>query len=164
MYITYEDYTQLYDAIDEKAFNRLCFDACRVMDIHTTGIDNVKKLKHFFPSDSDAAEAVKHCAAKLTNLLWQIQEAEAATAAGRGYTETSQGLQRKIISRVESGNEAISYSETKSADSTIDAAVADKSARDQLMADTVREYLSGVEDANGINLLFMGKYPGRYVC
>ena len=164
MYITLEEYTQLYDAIDEKAFNRLCFDACRVMDIHTTGIDNVKKLKRFFPIDSDAVEAVKHCAAKLINLLFQIQEAEKASAMGRGYTETDQGLQGKIISRVESGNEAISYSETKTADSTIDFAVADKSVREKLLADTVREYLSGVADDNGIYLLYMGKYPGRYLC
>ena len=164
MYITLEFYTQLYDTIDEKVFNRLCFDACRVMDIHTTGIDNVKKLKHFFPTDSDAVSAVQHCAAKLTNLLVQIHEAEAASAVGRGYTETAQGLQRKIISRVESGNEAISYSEVKNTDSTIDAAVADKTVRDKLLADTIWEYLSGVEDANGVNLLFMGKYPRRCLC
>lgn len=164
MYITLEFYTQLYDTIDEKVFNRLCFDACRVMDIHTTGIDNVKKLKCFFPTDSDAAEAVMHCAAKLTNLLYQIQEAENASAVGRGYTETEQGLQRKIISRVESGNEAISYSEVKNTDSTIDAAVADKTVRDKLLADIIWEYLSGVEDANGINLLFLGKYPRRCLC
>ena len=38
MYITQEEYTQMYDDMDEKLFNRLYFDACRVMDIHTTGI------------------------------------------------------------------------------------------------------------------------------
>lgn len=164
MYITLEFYTQLYDTIDEKVFNRLCFDACRVMDIHTTGIDNVKKLKRFFPTDSDAVSAVQHCAAKLTNLLVQIHEAEAASAVGREYTETAQGLQRKIISRVESGNEAISYSEVKNTDSTIDAAVADKTVRDKLLAETIREYLSGVEDCNGVNLLFRGEYPRRRLC
>ena len=164
MYITYEEYTQFYDPIEQKQFNRLCFDACRVMDIHTTGIDNVKKLQRFFPPDSDAVAAVQHCAAKLTNLLFQIHEAEAASAAGRGYTETAQGLQRKTISRVESGNEAISYSEVKNTGSTIDAAVADKAVRDKLLADTIWEYLSGVEDCNGVNLLFMGKYPRRCLC
>lgn len=164
MYITSEEYAQIYEQLDEKIFNRLCFDACRVMDIHTTGIDNVKKLKLFFPIDSDTVELVKRCAAKLINLLFQIQEAEAVSALGRGYTETEQGLQRKIISRVESGNEAISYSETKSTDSAVDAAVADKTVRDKLLEDTIWEYLSGAEDANGVNLLFMGKYPRRYSC
>lgn len=164
MYITLEEYTQIYDAIDEKSFNRLCFDACRVMDIHTTGIDNIKKLKLFFPTAEDDAHAVKHCAAKLVNLLYQIQEAETAASMGRGYTETEQGLQRRIISRVEAGNEAISYSETKSANTSIDAAVEDKTVCNKLMAETIWEYLSGVQDDNGVNLLFMGKYPRRYLC
>lgn len=164
MYITYDQYTELFDPMDEKVFNRLVYEACRVMDIHTTGIDNVKKLKHFFPTEEDAVQAVRHCAAKLVNLLDQIREADVAAAMGRGYTETEQGLQRRIISRVEAGNEAISYSETKSANSVIDAAVADKTVRDKLMADTIWEYLAGVEDANGVNLLFMGMYPRRYLC
>lgn len=164
MYITLEEYTQLYDNIEERLFNRLCFDACRVMDIHTTGIDNVKKLKLYFPTDEDAALAVKHCTAKLIHLLHQIQEVEAAAAMGRGYTETEQGLQRRVISRVEAGNEAISYSETKLANTTIDAAAADKTVRDKLLAETVWEYLTGVEDCNGVNLLFMGKYPRRHLC
>ena len=164
MYITFEEYEQLYDPIEEPLFNRLCFDACRVMDIHTTGIDNIKKLKRFFPTDEDAVQAVKHCAARLINLLYQIHEAETISSAERGYTETEQGLQRRVISRVESGNEAISYSEVKNTASIIDTAVADKATRDKLMAEVVWEYLSGVEDDNGVNLLFMGKYPRGYVC
>lgn len=164
MYITFEEYTQMYDAIDEKVFNRLCFDACRVMDVHTTGIDNVKKLKQFFPEDEDSAQSVKHCAAKLVNLMDQIREAEVIAAIGRGYTETEQGFQRRIISRVESGNEAISYSEAKGSSTTIDAAVADKKVRDKMMAEIIWEGLSGVEDANGVNLLYMGRYPRGYLC
>lgn len=163
MYITYEEYTKLYDAIDEAVFTRLEFDACRVMDIHTTGIDNVRKLNRFPPTDEYNAQAVKHCAAKIVNLLYQIHEAEAAAAMGRGYTETAQGLQRRIISRIEAGNEAISYSETKLSNTAIDAAVSDKRARDKLLAETVWDYLRGVEDANGVNLLYMGMYPRRYL-
>lgn len=164
MYITFDEYSQLYDPIEERIFNRLAFDACRVMDIHTAGIDSVKKLKTYFPTDEDAVTAVKHCAAKIINLLYQIHEAELAAAMGRGYTETEQGLRRQIISRVEAGNEAISYSETKLSNTTIDAAVSDKSVRDKLLADIVREYLSGVTDANGVNLLYMGRYPRRHLC
>lgn len=164
MYITYDDYCKFYDPIEEKLFSRLAFDACRVMDIHTTGIDNVKKLKIFMPTEEYDVSAVKHCAAKLINILHQIQEAETAAAMGRGYTETEQGLQRRIISRVEAGNEAISYSETKSANSAIDAAAADKTVRDKFLADIVKESLSGVEDANGVNLLYMGRYPRRCTC
>lgn len=159
MYITIEEYNALYDQMEEKVFLRLAFDACRVMDNHTTSIDGVKKLKTAFPTDEDCVTAVKHCTAKVINLLFQIQEAEAAASVGRGYTETAQGLQRKIISRVESGNEAVSYSETKLSNSAIDAAVSDVSARKALLSSTIREYLSGISDANGVNLLYMGKYP-----
>lgn len=163
MYITFEEYSKLYPPVDATLFNRLAFEASRVMDNYTTGIDNVKKLKSFFPTDEYDAMAVKHCAAKIVNLLFQIQEAESAAAMGRGYTETEQGLQRRIISRVEAGNEAISYSETKLSNTSIDAAVSDKAVRDNLLADTVREFLSGVNDANGVNLLYMGRYPRRFL-
>ena len=162
MYITFEEYGQLYDPMEDTVFNRLAFDACRVLDIHTTGIDNVKKLRSFFPKDEYSSQMVKNCAAKLINILKQIHEAEMAAAMGRGYTETEQGLQRRIISRLESGNEAISFSESKMSNSVIDAAVADKSARDNLLAETVWEFLRGVEDANGVNLLYMARYPRRY--
>lgn len=161
MYITFEDYTKFYDPIDERLFNRLAFDACRHVDIHTTGIDNVKKLKLYFPTDEDDAQAVKNCAAKVVNLLAQIQEAEKAVSMGRGYTETANGLQRKIISRVEAGNEAISYMESNAGTSVIDKAVSDMSVRNKLVADIIREGLSGITDANGVNLLYMGPYPRR---
>lgn len=162
MYITFDQFTTLYDPIDEKLFNRLAFDACRMIDNHTTGIDGVRKLQVAFPTDEYAVAAVMHCAGNIVNLLHQIHEAEQTAAVARGYTETAQGLQRKIISRIEAGNEAISYSETKLSNSSVDAAVADKSVRDALITSTIKEYLSGVTDANGVNLLYMGPYPRRY--
>ena len=164
MYITLKEYTELYEPMEERLFNRLAFDACRVMDIHTTGIDNLKKLKQFFPVDADAVASVKHCAAKLINTLYQINQAESAAAMGRGYTETDQGLRRQIISRVESGNEAISYSETRIGNTVIDVAASDKKEKDKLLAGIVSDYLGGVDDANGVNLLYMGMYPRRYLC
>lgn len=165
MYITLEEYSQLYDAMDEQIFNRLCFDACRVMDIHTTGIDNVKKLKRFFPEDEADAQAVKYCAAKLISLMDQIQQSEMMVYQMRGAVQTEQGLRGKVISSVSAGNESISYATGSNCFTTaIDSAVKDKTARDKLMADTVWEYLRGVQDANGVNLLYMGRYPGGYLC
>lgn len=166
MYITFSDYYNLTDSklTDERLFDSLCFEACRVMDIHTTGIDNVKKLKRFFPTDEDNAEAVKRCAAKLVNTLYEIHEAEMAAAMSRNYTQTDQGLRRQIISRVEAGNEAITYSETKTGNTMIDAAAADMTERKKLLAGIVWDYLRGVDDANGVNLLYMGMYPRRYLC
>lgn len=159
MCITFEEYTRFYDPIEERLFCRLAFEACRIMDNHTTGVDGVKKLQKYFPEDRYDANAVKFCAAKIVNTLFQIQEVECSASAGRGYTETENGLQRKIISRVESGSEAISFSETKLANTAIDVAAADNEEKDKLIARLIRDCLLGVTDANGVNLLYMGVYP-----
>lgn len=165
MYITFNEYTQLYDPMEERLFNLLSFEACRVMDIHTTGIDNVKKLKRFFPTDEDNSLAVKYCAAKIINTLHQIQQAEAVAMEVRGYEATEQGMRGKVISSVTAGNESISYSTGGSTPQTaIDAAVKDKTARDTLLAGIVLNYLRGVQDCNGVNLLYMAVYPRRYLC
>lgn len=164
MYITFDDYTKLYDPIVERVFNNLAFDACRVMDMHTTGIDNVKKLRSYFPTAEEDAEAVKRCAAKMVNTLYHIQQAEIAAIESRGYESTEQGMRGKVISSVSAGNESISYATGNSSATAIDAAVKDKNARDKLLADIVWEYLSGITDANGVNLLYMGRYPRRYLC
>lgn len=161
MYITFEEYSALYDPIDEKLFNRLAFDACRVMDMHTTGIDNVKKLKRFFPTEEDDVQAVKHCAAKLIDTLHQIHNAEESAAGA--YENSEMGIRGKYIQSITAGNESISYTSGDTSKTAIDSAVADKTRRDKLLADIVWEYLRGVRDSNGINLLFMGSYPGRYL-
>lgn len=157
MYITFEEYVQMYDGFDERVFNRLLFDACRVMDIHTTGIDNVHKLRLFFPTDENAVVAVKRCAAELIHFLDQIRTAEVAA-----YQTDMNGVSGRVVASVTSGNESISY--TSAPATAISEAAKNPVVRDQMMAETIWRYLSGVEDANGVNLLFMGRYPRRYVC
>lgn len=167
MYITFDDYKQLYDPMEERVFNLLVYDACRMMDIHTTGIDNVKKLQAYFPADEYAVQAVRRCAAKLVNFLNQVREAEMAASIGRGYEATEQGVRGKVITSVTAGNESISYSAGYSSTSSAaltaaESAARDKTVRDKLVAEIIWEGLSGIEDANGVNLLFMGRYPRRY--
>lgn len=159
MYITYEEYAAIYDAMPEKDFNRLSFEACRHIDRLTAGVDGVKKLKVAFPVDEDSSEAVKHCTAHIVNLLHQIQEAEQSASLGRGFIKTENGLQGKVVSSVTAGNESISYAVGNSAKTSIDKAISDRNERIKLLRETVREYLSGVTDANGVNLLYMGVYP-----
>lgn len=159
MYITYEEYTALYDPIEEKVFNRLAFDACRHIDRHTTGVDGVKKLKIAYPDDADFAEAVRRCAAQVVSLLFQIQEAETSSAMGRGYQQTENGLQGKVISSLSSGNESVLFSTGTAQSTAIDEAISDMSAREALIQSTIRDYLSGISDSNGVNLLYMGVYP-----
>lgn len=161
MYITFEEYLSMYEAPTNKMlFDRLAFSAFRLMDVHTTGIDNVKKLREYFPVDEYDAYAVKHCAAKLIHTLHEITQAESA----RGYESTEQGLRSNVITSVSSGSESISYATGNAAATAIDAAVTDRKAREKLMAEIIWEHLRGVKDANGMNLLYLGMYPRRYLC
>lgn len=159
MYITYSDYAALYDAPDTATFQRLCYQACRILDRHTTGVDGVKKLKVAFPTDEDATDAVKHCAAHIVNFLQQIMEAEKSASMARGYAETGNGLRGKVISSVTAGNESISYATGQTQKTAADASITDLAFRNNQIKAIVREYLSGVTDANGVNLLYMGVYP-----
>lgn len=158
IYITYADYTDLYGGeIDEITFNRLAFDACRKLDVHTTGVSGFRKLKYAFPTDEDDAEAVRRCACKIIHQMHQIEEAEANAVSSRGYEATENGMRGKVITSVSSGSESISYAAGDSKTQTaFEAAINDSVAREKLYADTIREALSGVADANGINLLYMG--------
>lgn len=160
MYIEYEDYIQWFDPIDQTIFNRLAFEACRVMDKYTTGIDGVRKLRDYFPTDEADAETVKFTAAQLVSFLYKCHEAEQTATAGRGYTETENGIRGKVISSVSAGNESISYATSSTANATAaDEAVRDKSSMDKTFFLTVRNGLTGVVDCNGVNLLYMGVYP-----
>jgi hypothetical protein len=162
MYITHEEYKQRYGEIEKTVFSRLSYDAGRLMDIHTTGIDNVKKLKKFFPQDPDDSEAVKMCEAKVISLLAQIQKAEEASAGS--YEESEMGIRGRYITSITAGNESITYASGSGQGTVVDKAVSDNEVRESLLANTIRAYLSGVRDANGVNLLYMGAYPRRYLC
>lgn len=159
MYIEFDDYVQFYqDGCDFQNFNRLSIEACRKLDYHTTGLDGVKKLKAAFPTDEDDARMVRYCACKIVHILGQIEAAETAMRSARGYEETENGIRGKVITSITAGNESISYSAGGGSTATlIDKALTDKSVQDKLITDTIRECLSGIRDANGVNLLFMGR-------
>lgn len=158
MYITFEEYTALYGTVEESDFNRISYNACRHIDRLTTGIDGVKKLKKAFPIDEDAAEAVKRCAAAVINFLIQLDALEKTASSVRGYTETANGMQGKVISSVAAGNESVSFS-TEGTKTIADVSASDISTRNQAISNIVYEHLSGVADSNGVNLLYMGQYP-----
>ena len=161
-YIDYEYYTELYNyELSEQDFNRLVWDACRRVDIVTTGLDGIKRLKVAFPTDEDDAESVKRCVAKLVYTNYLIEQAEERANKSRSYIEREDGtLVGKIVTSVSSGSESISYgsgSNTSLANATmIDAVLSDRKAQDNLYRDIIRECLSGICDANGVSLLYMG--------
>lgn len=159
-YVDYDYYKSIYgeDAISEPDFNRLSWEACRRIDTLT-----LNKLKFAFPTNEDDAETVRRCVCKLIEIAAQIEAANKRVSDGQGYiTDESGTLRGKVVSSVSSGSESISYTAKAEGGSTlIDAVLSDKAAQDRLYRDTVREYLSFVPDANGVNLLFSGAYPGR---
>lgn len=164
-FATYEDYKALYgnNGLDGAGFTRLIWEAERVMDDATTGADFVHKLRVASPVDEYGAEAVRRCACALVDTLRKMEEADEADSKARALVENADGtVHSRVIASVSSGSESISYatgSAARSGTTAIDAARSDPAARERLFADTVRRYLAGVTDANGVNLLFMGVYP-----
>ena len=150
MYASYADYAGLYGEISQEEFNRFAHEADRALDTATTGIDNIKKLKVAFPHND--VDAIIYCACKVINTLKQISDIQAST----GYANGVNGMTGKVVSSVSSGNESISYS---AGDTAITRAAVDTTEKAKLIRDTIRASLSGITDANGVNLLYMGVYP-----
>lgn len=146
--VSYSDYLSIYgNELNEAAYNRLGWQAERIMDIQTTGIDNVHKLDIAFPTVERDADAVKRCYYELIHKAHEIEDyvSRATSAGGHGA----------VASR-SSGSESISYVRVQT---EIDDAAGDLSARNRLFFGIVKNYLSGISDANGVNILFMGEYP-----
>lgn len=146
MYITYEEFTALYgtDALTRAEFNLYEYDAESVVDNYTTGIDGVRKLGVAFPTGDDA-EAVKRCVAKLTLTLCSITKASMSALTGESGA---------MVKSVSSGSESVTYYE-----SDLVKATGDFGARAKMMRDICTSMLRGRNDANGVNLLYLGRYP-----
>ena len=161
-YIDYEYYQSLYGekAIPETDFNRLLWDAEREIDKATSGVDGVRKLKVAFPTNEEDAEAVKRCVCALVEFLNQVEIAERNANSLGQYAERADGsLQGKVVSSVSAGNESITYAVGKSADTAISNAIKDLQSKDMAVYQFITSKLSGISDANGVNLLFAGRYP-----
>lgn len=166
-YASYKDYTTLYGEgrLDEAGFSRLAWEAERVMDDATTGVDGVAKLRAAKPTKAAPLEAVRRCACALVDTLRQLDETAEAIRKAQGLVENADGtVQGRMVASRSSGSESISYatgSAARAGGTVIDTAVSDQTARARLLDDLVRRYLAGVPDANGVNLLYMGPYPVR---
>lgn len=157
MYVDYEYYTGLYgDDVKESVFNLLVWEACKKVDYHTTGVDGIKKLKHFFPTEEDDAESVKRCICKLIDTMNQSILAEEAERNAQSYIIREDGtMHRRAVSSISAGNESISFTTKRNTDDT-SGLLHDEETK---IVNIINEYLSGVKDSNGVNLLHMGEYP-----
>lgn len=163
-YVDYEYYKNLYGdkAMEQSDFERIGWDAEREIDKVTSGVDGVRKLQVAFPTNEEDAETVKRCVCALVEFLKQIEDAERNANSVGQYTERADGsLQGKVVSSVSAGNESISYAVGKSADTAISNAIKDLHSKDVAVYQFITSKLSGISDANGVNLLFGGRYPYR---
>lgn len=148
MYVDYAFYKTLYGTtVDETVFNRLIWNAEKLVKNAVTGVDGRCKLDFAFPDVAYDAEAVKRCECALVDIMAKIEKAE-TEAEGN-----------KTVKSVSAGNESISYD---TGSGLIGKVLSDKSAQARLYADTINEYLRGTKDKNGVNLLFGGAYPFYY--
>lgn len=162
MYPDYAYYCSMYSdrAVPENDFNRLRHRSWKKLENATTGVDGFQKLKKAFPVDADSAEAVKLCMCELVNIMYEIEQAEKEARETSGYIRQEDGsMKGKLISSVSSGTESISYS--SGSVSVFGKAAYDRTLRESMFSEKIQEYLSGIPDANGINLLYSGPYPGR---
>ena len=155
MYATYNEYLSLYPEISEQDFNRLGYDASREMDYQTTGVDGVAKLKSFFPTDADDAEAVKRCCCAMVNSLYNVEQIQNASGVVMREDGTYAG---RGVSSLHSGSESITFLSGSTA-SVYTKAASDEVQKANMIDAVVRRYLAGAKDSNGVNLLFMGVYP-----
>lgn len=152
-YITFSEYNTLYTALSPSEFEAMSFKADRILAVNTVGVDGFDKLKDATPTDEDTLTALKYCAAEIINTLHQIATIE---KAGAMVSRADGTMAPAVVASVSSGSESITYS---TATTAVSAAVSDFKARTALFSGIVRNYLSGLKDANGVNLLYMGAYP-----
>lgn len=143
--IDYAFYSTLYDDVSEVEFNRLAIAAQRILEDTTTGVDGFRKLKYAFPEDEEEAETVRFCMAALISAMHKADTAQ-------NLVQTESGVRSNVITSVSAGNESIHYASPMSGN-------ASGRTQKQTYMELIRGYLTGIQDANGVNLLYMGPYP-----
>ena len=146
---SYEDYKALYgeDGMDQAVFDRLVWEARKIMDDFTTGVDGIRKLDAAIPEDARGAEAVRRCELALVRQLSQMESVQGSIIRADG-TVTG-----KVVTDLTAGAESVSFAAPGQTDGA--------EGRQQTLRQTAERYLAGVTDKNGVPLLYAGPYPVR---
>lgn len=152
MIASYDEFLSVYgpNVMSPTEFNRFEYEAEVTINDRTTGIDGVAKLRAAFPIDPDDTRAVKRCVLALTlahSRLFRLEEASASVEGGIAKSKSS-------------GSESITYQDGATA---LQLAARSPEKRSWYLDDIVRRYLGGRTDANGVNLLYGGPYPGGVI-
>ena len=130
---------------------------------HRLDVITGRKLQFAFPTKKKDKQTVKDCVCELAEFLYQLDTYQSTAMDSAGVVTQADGtITGKVITSISSGSESISYSAKSSADTSLMEAAKDKKVADAMINSMVRDGLSGVPDANGVNLLYAGiPYPGR---
>lgn len=159
MYADFTYYQTEYGGklVESADFLRLSRKSARLMD----GITG-NKLQFAFPVNDRDAVTVKDCQCELIDFLQQVEQYQNSVIQSVGIVAQADGtVKGKVITSISSGSESRSYSIGSSASTTVAEAAKDKKVMDMLVYEIIRDNLAGVPDANGVNLLYAGKYPER---
>lgn len=156
-YAEFEEYASIYGGdVTEQQFNRLCFDAVAVVNDVTTGVDGVCKLRIAFPSDEHDAESVRRCVYKLISAAASNE----AAASAQGFIQRDDGtVASKLVSSVSSGSESVSYADSVLSSVTASSRYLSAATQAKEYRAIARSMLANLHDANGVPLLYMGRYP-----
>ena len=155
MYADFTYYQNEYGGkmVESAEFARMERKSARLMD----GITG-NKLQFAFPVNDRDSAAVKDCQCELIDFLQQVEQYQNAALQSVGIVIQADGtVKGKVITSISSGSESRSYSIGGSASTAVAEAAKDKKVMDMLVYGIVRDNLSGVPDANGVNLLYAGK-------
>ena len=143
--------------VDETAYPRLARQASRYLDTVTTN-----KLQFAFPIIERDALTVKDCQCDLIEFLFQVQKYQSSAQEAVGSVTNADGTVRgKNVSSITSGSESISFSHSSGISTAVSEAAKSNEAMMKTIYDIVKSTLSCVSDANGVNLLYAGTYPGK---
>lgn len=160
MYADFEYYTTEYGGMvfgSAEDFKPYIKRAERRIDNVTSG-----KLTFAFPTEEKSVTAVKDCVCELAEFLYQVAVCQKEAMNELGTIANSDGTVRgKVIKSITSGSESISYGTSGDTKTVVSEAAKDRKVLDITTYSKLQTGLSGIADANGVNLLYAGPYPGE---
>lgn len=110
------------------------------------------RLTFAFPSVEAHAVKVKKAVCAIAEALYWIDIQRRASSAQKA----EDGSYRGAVASISSGRESISFAVSGANGSVYAAAAASAEAQASLIGSVAAQYLSGIPDANGVNLLYAG--------
>lgn len=160
MYVDSDYFYSVYpDLLADNAYDKCCKQAQRLIDSQTTGIDGVRKLRIAMPTDAEDLDAVKLCWCEICKACYLIEKAKDALNSASGVQTINGSYASASIKSISAGGESISYGMDSNLESMYMTAAKSINGANTIASSIAREYLSGVKDANGVNILFRGAYP-----